>query len=306
MINKKEIVRKNELRKGESNMDILPSRAETLLKIILGKYDGNKDMSVRGDDSELPGNMQVGLKDIFDTLKLHNCIGEYDVDLCGWEVILNQEGIEYFNKKGMRVELFEELSDSEKDLLREIISVEMSDGDISTYLAEKVNNANSKDIIRGIIGNLKSNGLLDVLWADNTVYNAILTQPGRTYFEREEKYFKRMKESANNTYNIENIHAYGSNFVIGDVINSSLTIDSSLTRIENRVEQECAQEDKKEIKELLEEVKEILDNIQKNGYIEQRKNFFEKLTEHVRKYGWLYSEMVNLIGPVVIGKIGGK
>ena len=45
-----------------------------------------------------------------------------------------------------------------------------------------------------------------------------------------------MKETANNTYNVGNIYADGSNVVIGDAINSSLNIDNSYTRIENRIE----------------------------------------------------------------------
>ena len=77
-------------------------------------------------------------------------------------------------------------------------------------------------------------------------------------------------------------------------------------RIENRIEQECNQEDKLEIKELLEETKEIIDNMKKNGSIGQRKSFFKRLTDHACKYGWLYAEIVNLIGNAAIGIIGGK
>ena len=181
----------------------------------------------------------------------------------------------------------------------------MNDDNISDFLANKVDE-DEKDIVRGIIGVLKSNGLINVNWASDTVYNAVLTQPGRTYFEREEKYFKRMKENANNTYNVGNIYADGSNVVIGDLNNSSLNIDSSYTRIENKIDEECDQEDKQEIRELLEETKEIVDNIRKNGAIGQRKSFFKKLTDHACKYGWLYAEIVNLIGTAAIGIIGGK
>ena len=198
-----------------------------------------------------------------------------------------------------------DVSRANRELLKEIIEIEENNGNISEFLANRVNK-DEKDIVRGIICELKANGLINVSWASNTVNNAVLTQPGRTYFEREEKYFKRMKESANNTYNVGNIYADGSNVVIGDVINSSLNIDNSYTRIENRIEQECNQEDKLEIKELLEETKEIIDNMKKNGSIGQRKSFFKRLTDHACKYGWLYAEIVNLIGNAAIGIIGGK
>lgn len=300
----KEIIKK-QLIKGDNEMNILPNKEEILLEIILNKYDGNENMIVNGSYDEIPSNMHLGIKNIFRTLELYNYIGHYEQWLNGWSVVLNQEGIEYFDKKGMRKELFEELADNEKELLKEIIEIEKNNGNISEFLVNKVNE-DKNDITRGIIGSLKTNGLLNLIWADGTVYNAVLTQPGRTYFEREEKYFKRMKESANNTYNVGNIYADGSNVVIGDVINSSLNIDNSYTRIENRIEQECNQEDKLEIKELLEETKEIIDNMKKNGSIGQRKSFFKRLTDHACKYGWLYAEIVNLIGNAAIGIIGGK
>ena len=300
----REIIKKQS-NKGGNEMNILPNKEETLLEILLNKYVGNENMHVSGSFSDIPKNMEFGLKDIFNTLKLYNYIGAYDLWLDGWFVALNEEGIKYFEKKGMRKELFEELADNEKELLKEIIKIEKNDGNISDFLANKVDE-DEKDIVRGIIGVLKSNGLINVNWASDTVYNAVLTQPGRTYFEREEKYFKRMKENANNTYNVGNIYADGSNVVIGDLNNSSLNIDSSYTRIENRIEQECDQEDKLEIKELLEEAKEIIDNMKKNGSIGQRKSFFKRLTDHACKYGWLYAEIVNLIGNVAIGIIGGK
>lgn len=300
----KEIIKK-QLSKGDSKMNVLPNKEETLLEIILNKYDGNKNMEVNGTYEEIPSNMHLGLKSIFRTLELYNYIGHYEPWLNGWSVVLNQEGIDYFERKGMRKELFEELADNEKELLKEIIETEKNDGNISEFLANKVKE-DEKDIIRGIIGVLKSNGLINVSWASDTVYNVILTQPGRTYFEREEKHFKRMKESANKTYNSGNIYADGSNVVIGDAINSSLNMDNSYTRIENRIDHECDQEDKIEIKELLEEAKEIIDNMKKNGSIGQRKSFFRKLTDHACKYGWLYAEIVNLIGTAVIRIIGGK
>ena len=111
----KEIIKK-QLGKGDNKMNILPNKEEQLLEIILNKYDGNEDMHVSGSFNVIPRNMQFGLKDIFNTLKIYNYIGEYDLWLDGWFVALNQEGIKYFEKKGMRQELFEELADSEKKL----------------------------------------------------------------------------------------------------------------------------------------------------------------------------------------------
>ena len=286
-------------------MKILPSNEEELLEILVNKYDGNEERKVEGNLNEIPKYMHLNIKDIFNNLYLNNYIGKPYVWLAGgWFTTLNKEALIYFEKKGMRTELFEELAESEKELLSKVIEKEKNNENITEYLANIVNE-DKKDIFRGIIGELKFNALLAVTWGDDTVINAQLTQAGRTYFEREEKYFKRMKENANNIYNVGSIHADGSNFVLGDVNNSSLIIDNSFTRIEEEIEQKCDEEDKDKMKELLEEVKEITENIKEHSVVEKRKSFLKKLTDHSCKYGWFYAEIINLIGTVVINKIGG-
>ena len=134
------------LKKGDNEMTILPQKEEELLQIILSKYDGNEEMNVNGNTEELPKNMRLGLKDIFNTLKLYNYISEWNFYIGGeWFVVLNQEGIDYFGKKGMRQELFEELADNEKKLLKEIVETEDNGGNISELLANKVD-LDEKDI----------------------------------------------------------------------------------------------------------------------------------------------------------------
>ena len=300
---RKEAIIKN---KGEnSGMNILPSNEEELLEILINKYDGNEKRKVEGNLSEIPKYMHLNIKEIFNNLYINNYIGKPYIWLAGgWFTTLNKEALNYFEKKGMRTELFEELAESEKELLSKIIEKDENNENITDYLSTIINE-DKKDIFRGIIGELKSNGLLTIAWGDNTVINAKLTQAGRTYFEREGKYFNRMKENANNVYNVGTINADGSNLVLGDVNNSNLIIDSSFTKIEKRIQEECDKEDIIKMKELLEEAKEIAENIKENSVVEKRKNFFKKLTEHACKYGWFYAEIVNLIGTVVINKIGG-
>ena len=301
----KELMLKNKIEKGDNKMNILPQKEERLLQIILNKYDGNEEMNVNGSSEELPKNMRFGLKDIFNTLKLYNYIAEWNFYIGGeWFVVLNQEGIDYFEKKGMRQELFDELADNEKSLLREIIDTETKGENISELLANKVD-SDEKDIVRSIIGSLRKNGLLNVSWASDTVYNASLTNPGRTYFEREEKYLKRIESNKSNIYNFGDISIDRGNFVAGDVVNSVLNVDSHITQIEKDIKEKADVDDKKNLKEILEDAKEIMENIKNNGVIEKRKGFFKKLTEHANKYGWFYAEIVNLIGTAVLTKIGG-
>lgn len=301
----KEVMLKNKIEEGDNKMNILPQKEEELLQIILNKYDGNEEMNVNGSSEELPKNMRFGLKDIFNTLKIYNYIAEWNFYIGGeWFVVLNQEGIEYFEKKGMRQELFEELADNERKLLKEIIDTENNEGNISELLANKID-SDEKDILRSIIGSLRKNGLLNVSWASDTVYNASLTNPGRTYFEREKKYLKRMESNKSNIYNFGDISIDRGNFVAGDVVNSVLNVNSHITQIEKEIEEKADDDDRENLKEILEDAKEIMENIKNNGVIEKKKGFFKKLTEHANKYGWFYAEIVNLIGTAVLAKIGG-
>ena len=283
----------------------MPQKEEELLQIILNKYDGNEEMNVNGNSTELPKNMRFGLKDIFNTLKIYNYIAEWNFYIGGeWFVVLNQEGIDYFEKKGMRQELFEELAENEKKLLKEIIEADEKNENINQLIEDKLKD-DKKNIIKEIIHCLDSNGLVNVFWADSIPYRVSLTNPGRTYFEREAKYLKRMEANKSNIYNFGDISIDRGNFVAGDVVNSVLNVDSHITRIEKDIADKAEDNDKEKLKEILEEAKEIMENINNNGIIEKRKGFFKKLTEHATKYGWFYAEIVNLIGTAVLTKIGG-
>lgn len=301
----RELILKNKIEKGDNEMTILPQKEEELLQIILNKYDGNEEMNVNGNSTELPKNMRFGLKDIFNTLKIYNYIAEWNFYIGGeWFVVLNQEGIDYFEKKGMRQELFEELAENERKLLKEIIEADEKNENINQLIEDKLKD-DKKNIIKEIIHGLDSNGLVNVFWADNIPYRVSLTNPGRTYFEREAKYLKRMESNKNNIYNFGDISIDRGNFVAGDVVNSVLNVDSHITQIEKDIADKVEDNDKEKLKEILEEAKEIMENINNNGIIEKRKGFFRKLTEHATKYGWFYAEIVNLIGTAVLTKIGG-
>ena len=169
-LNKKvdEIVRKKQKEiliqqnKERLSMNILSKNAEIMLNVFLNKYNEEKDYSVNGNMSEFPDYMRFCIKETMEDLKLYGYISNYNNFIDGgWFVTLTPESLQYFEKKGCREELFDELADSEKNLLNEIIKVENSNGNISEFLEEKVNN-DEKDIIRGIIGTLDSNGLIRV------------------------------------------------------------------------------------------------------------------------------------------------
>ena len=110
--------------------------------------------------------------------------------------------------------------------------------------------------------------------------------------------------NSKNIYN--NINATNSTVFMGNVINSTIHIDNSISRIEREIEKECDNEtDKKELQELLEEAKEILENIQDSKHIDKRKGFFQKLVKHFDKHGWFYAEIIGLLGETILKLLGG-
>jgi hypothetical protein len=93
---------------------------------------------------------------------------------------------------------------------------------------------------------------------------------------------------------------------MGNVDNSTLNIDNSISIIEQELEEKCnSDDDKKELHELLEETKEIIENMKDFKHIDKRKGFFQKLTEHFDKHGWFYAEVVNLLGQTALQLLGG-
>ena len=137
----------------------------------------------------------------------------------------------------------------------------------------------------------------------NAMWEATLTPQGVTYFE--DKKAALVKEKAmHSPINIGSITATGSNIVIGDVINSTFSIDNSITRIEHEIEEKGG-EDTEELKELLEEVKELIENMQDSRHIPKNKGLFSRLSDHLEKHGWFYGEVIGLIGAAALQLLQG-
>ena len=95
----KEIMKK-QFSKGDSTMNVLPSKEEELLGIIIDKYDGNEEMTVKGNWDDIPKHMKLDIKDIFNTLNLYNYIGKPYVWLSGdWFTTINKEALDYFERR---------------------------------------------------------------------------------------------------------------------------------------------------------------------------------------------------------------
>lgn len=186
---------------------------------------------------------------------------------------------------------------------REILKLILNEENPEDVLCKKFESATPKEDIelRSILGELEEQGLVYINWADDVPYIISIKNPGRTYFERESEYIK-MQEKSNTQINI---NATGSNFIVGNVANSNINIDNSVHEIERRIETE-GEEDKEQLREILEETKELLENIKESRHIPKDKGFIKRLTSHLDKHGWFYAEIVSLLGNTAIKLLGGN
>lgn len=115
-----------------------------------------------------------------------------------------------------------------------------------------------------------------------------------------------LKKSQIHTYNIGQINAQGGIITLGDVVNSTQSIENSIQRIENLIEEKGG-DDKEELHSILNETKEIINEISETKEIKPKKGFIEKLSNHISKHGWFYGSIITLLGTAVLEilKLGG-
>ena len=287
-------------------MNVLPKKEEDMLLAMLSKYDNNTNLQIRGIHTDFPEYMKFCIKETMENLRLYGYVAYFDFFVSGdWIANLTPDGVAYFEKKGMREELFNELPDNAKKLLKQIVKNEEDQKSISDFLANEIENDKTDKIVRGIICTLVENGLVNVSWESNTVYYAELTNAGRTYFEREEKYMKQLEMTRQNSYNIGTINANGSNLVIGNAVSSNLSIESKIDNIQKEIEKNGG-EDKEELQELLQETKEIVENFQNSKNVQPRKGFINKLSKHLEKHRWFYGAITTILGEAFMQILSGK
>ncbi|MGI6227900.1 MAG: hypothetical protein ACOYJ1_16810 [Peptococcales bacterium] len=119
-----------------------------------------------------------------------------------------------------------------------------------------------------------------------------------TYVEDKERAVLEEKQKQSSV-SIGTINAHNGNVVIGDVINSSLSVDNSIHNIKKMIDEKGG-DDKEELTALLEEFKDVLDNIENSHHIPKNKGFINRISAHLDKHGWFYAEIVGLLGSVAM------
>lgn len=286
-------------------MKLLSETEEMMLSILLNKSNNGTRMEILGDSNEFPEYIYSNFEGIIEKLKLFGYISFGKVYISGdWHIILTPDAISYFEKKGMRKELFEELPNNAKKLLEELINAELENKEIDELLRYKIEEDKTDKIMRGIVKTLTENGLIKVTWASDTVYYAELTNAGRTYFEREKRYKEQIEKLNKPLVNIENLTNTG--FLnMGNITDSSIVINNSIEQLEKDID-ERGNEDKEELKQILEEVKDYIDNINTTKNISKNKGLFKRIGNHLNKHQWFYSQVIALLGQTLLFCMGNK
>lgn len=285
-------------------MFVLQRLEEEVLAIILEKYNGNEEMIVSGSYSDFPPYMIYSSRESIGKLNSLGYLASNLSTLANWEVVLSPDALLYFESKGLRKELFDELPSDARDLLEELIKFEAENKQIVDLLNNEISNVKNGERIREVIGTLKYNGLIKVQWADNIVHYAQLTTAGRTYFEREKNYMEQMERMNRPSVNIENLTNTGV-FNMGNITDSSITINNSFEEIEKEIEQK-GNEDKQELKEILEEVKDYIDNINATKNVSKNTGLFKRIGKHFNKHQWFYSEIIGILGQAILLCMGNQ
>lgn len=135
-------------------------------------------------------------------------------------------------------------------------------------------------------------------------WEVIIAPQGLTYFEDKVQAEEKEKSMQKSSINIGSIVATGSNLILGDVVNSNLSIDNSIQRLEREIDEKGG-DDSANLKELLDEVKELIENMQESRRIPKNKSLFERLSNHLEKHGWFYGEVIGLIGAAAMQMLRG-
>lgn len=153
---------------------------------------------------------------------------------------------------------------------------------------------------------LKKMNLISYFSLDGQRKAKVILEPSIfTYFDEKEKHIEEQEsqKASRHTFYIGTLNANGSNFVLGNVFDTSFNIDNSIHTIEKQID-ENGDTEKEELRQLLKEAEEIINNIKSSRSIPQNKGFFEKLSTHLSKHGWFYSAIVGLLGEAGLSLLG--
>lgn len=191
------------------------------------------------------------------------------------------------------------LKKTEKELLSILISKENNYTSTITY--DELPNYISTQL-KDLLTALKYAGYVAnfIQWMGGS--QVTLTPEGLSYLEMENEY---IKNNAMTNVSIGTLNASGSNINFGTVYDSNFNIDNSYQKVESMIE-EKGNEDKEELKQILNEVKDYIDNINESKVVSKNTGLFKRIGNHIKKHQWFYQCIVNMLGNAIIAKMSGN
>lgn len=138
----------------------------------------------------------------------------------------------------------------------------------------------------------------------SAAWEVVIAPQGLTYFEDKIQAEEKERMMQQSQISIGSIVATGSNVILGNAINSTLSIDNSIQRIKNEIDKNGG-EDSADLRQALDEVKELIENMKESRHIPKNNGLFTNLSNHLEKHGWFYGEIVGLIGAATMQMLKG-
>lgn len=219
-----------------------------------------------------------------------NAIRKQSIRDTAYSVVNGQPIIE-----GLRV-----MDATAEDTLRILLGCERSD-DNRIEFCDDIFPAYIQASLETELEKLKNYGMINGLEMYISSNHLILLPQALSYFDSKEQAIalqkKHEEEKAQNI-----INNYG-NLVYGDVSNSTLSVDNSVQKIKQLID-ENGGDDKEVLHDLLEEVKELISNIEASRTIPKQKRLFQRISDHMEKHDWFYGAVVQLLGTAALTMLG--
>lgn len=273
--------------------------SEDAFRVIMKKYCAENQMTLCVQTSDFPEYLSRTLSETFEKLKLYGVLASYQHYVTFAHVTLMPQANAYFRERDQferrDITMFVKLPSNSKQLMNDILQAENPTKYLCTRF-EECESERDDEVLRSLVRELVEGGYINIPgWAENAPEYVEINNLARTYKEREAEFERQMNLQSSTVFNIGTINANGSNLVLGDVNNSTLFISKAIEQIKTEIEEKGGAE-KKELFALLDEVTDIVENIKATRAIPKNKSFCSRLSNHLAKHGWFYSEVIGLLG----------
>lgn len=126
--------------------------------------------------------------------------------------------------------------------------------------------------------------------------------PAFKYFENKEQALLKQKEDRSHVA-IRDIYNNGGNVFRGNIINSDISIDNTISNLEQAID-ENGEVSRDELMKFLDEIKELLENVTKSRSIPKDTKLHEKILRVCQENAWITAPLVQAFTSVFLKLLG--